>query len=464
MFRVLALLTLFAPAVAAQAPISRIGFGSAASQERPQPIWDAVLAQQPELFILLGANIYADTDNVAIMKQKYEQLAAVPGFQKLRAACPLLAIWDGHDFSTNMAGSENVNKEAAQKLFLEFFKEPGESPRWKRAGLQGGAIFGPEGKRVQVIMLDTRYHRSPMKSNGREFVPDADPERTYLGKDQWNWLEEQLRIPAEVRLICSSIQVVADEHPYEKWANFPKERERLFELLRQTKAAGVIFLSGDRRLAELSQVDAGVGYPIYDLTSSGLNMGNQRWKGVEKNSKRVATMTYGDNFGMIMIDWDKPDPSIRLQIRNVDGEVTIQQKLDLSVLKPGILKPIAVSPRPDPSSVGNPGAAEKAVAISPADAAKKIGEKVTVEFKVASTGKTRDSSRVFLNSSTARDATNFTIVLDMKKLEAALKAAEIAAPADHYKNKTVRVSGTVATFRDAPQIVVDDLKQIEVVK
>lgn len=463
MSRALVFLLLLAPTVTAQPALSRIGFGSCASQERPQPVWDAVLAQNPDLFILLGANIYADTDNAAIMKQKYDQLGAVPGFQRLRAACPLLAIWDGHDFGTNTAGTENQNKDAAQKLFLDFFKESTDSPRWKRAGLYAGSLFGPEGKRVQVIMLNTRYHRSPLKTSGREFVADSDPSRTFLGAEQWKWLEEQLRIPAEVRLICSSIQVVADEHPYEKWANFPKERDRLYNVIRETKASGVIFLSGDRRLAELSQTDAGIGYPIYDLTSSGLNMGNQRWKGVEKNSKRVATMTYGDNFGMVQIDWEKPDPQIRLQIRNVDGEVTIQQKLDLSVLKPGTTKVIAAAP-PTSDKPTNTDKPASTAAITPAEAAKKVGEKVTIEFKVASTGKTRDGGRVFLNSSTARDATNFTVVLEMKKLEDALKQADIANATEHYKNKTVRVTGTVATFRDAPQIVVDDLKQVEIVK
>ena len=457
MFRAFAALLLVAQVSVAQPPISRIGFGSCASQERPQPIWDAVLAQSPDLFIMLGANIYADTDNAAIIKQKYDQLAAVPGFQRLRAACPLMSVWAGHDF----AGTDNPSKDAAQKMFLEFFKEPADSPRWKRQGLYAGAIFGPEGKRVQVILLDTRYHRPPSNSKVREFLPDNDPAKTLLGDVQWKWLEEQLRIPAEVRLIGSSIQVVAEDHPYEKWLMFPRERERLYKLLRETKATGVVFLSGDRRLAELSLGDAGVGYPIYDLTSSGLNMGNQQWNGPEKNSKRISTMTHGDNFGMVQIDWDKPDPQIRLQVRNVEGEITINEKIGLSLLKPGTMKSVAAAPT-TPDTPDKPAAPSSA--ITPVDAAKKVGEKVTVEFKVANTGKTRDNSRVFLNSSTARDATNFTIVLEMKKLEDALKKADIANPADHYKNKTIRVSGTVAIFRDAPQIVVDDLKQVEVVK
>jgi alkaline phosphatase D len=36
------------------------------------------------VFLFLGDNIYADTSNMEVMKKKYDLLAAVPGFQRLR--------------------------------------------------------------------------------------------------------------------------------------------------------------------------------------------------------------------------------------------------------------------------------------------------------------------------------------------------------------------------------------------
>src|SRR4051794_4812577 len=71
-------------------PPARIAFGSSASQERPQPIWDAVVAARPDLFLFLGDCIYGDTDNPEVLKAKYAQLAAVPGYQKLLKTCPVL--------------------------------------------------------------------------------------------------------------------------------------------------------------------------------------------------------------------------------------------------------------------------------------------------------------------------------------------------------------------------------------
>jgi DNA/RNA endonuclease YhcR with UshA esterase domain len=100
--------------------------------------------------------------------------------------------------------------------------------------------------------------------------------------------------------------------------------------------------------------------------------------------------------------------------------------------------------------------------IPPAEAAKKVNEKCTVEMKVKSTGKSR--TLVFLNSEeNYRDEKNFTVVLFEKGLEG-LKKNKIEDPATHYKGKTVRVTGTVTLYNQKPQIKVEDPAQIEVVE
>jgi len=154
-----------------------------------------------------------------------------------------------------------------------------------------------------------------------------------LGEAQWRWLEAQLREPAEVRLLASSIQVVAEDHGWEKWMNLPRERERLFTLIRETGATGVLFLSGDRHLAELSMMDGGAGYPLYDLTASGMNNASKVWRPYEVNRHRVGTMNWGNNFGMITIDWSPSDPVIALQIRDEDGQINIQRRIRLSTIQ-----------------------------------------------------------------------------------------------------------------------------------
>src|SRR5262245_17506926 len=289
------------PAGEAARPLQRIAFGSCSHQNKPLPIFDAIAAAKPDLFLHLGDVIYADTQDMQVMQAKYDKLAALPGWQKLLRTCPVFATWDDHDYGANDAGREYPKKVESQKLFLDFFKEPPESPRRKRAGVYDARVYGPPGKQVQVILLDTRYFRSPPKKKAKfvrsegPYVANTDPEATILGPEQWKWLGEQLRVPAQVRLIGSSIQLVAEDHGFEKWMNFPLERQRFLKLLRDTRAAGVVVLSGDRHLAELSLLDGPAGYPLYDLTSSGFNQASPNWRPPETNRRRVATMPFGNN-------------------------------------------------------------------------------------------------------------------------------------------------------------------------
>lgn len=345
------LLLLGVPTTYAQdQPLTRIAFGSCCKQDKPAPIWDSIVAQKPERFLFIGDNIYGDSEDIEVLRGKWKLLGDMPGYQKLRKVCPILATWDDHDYGMNDAGKEYPKRAESQQLFLDFFDEPADSPRRKRAGVYDVQVIGPPGKQVQIILLDTRYHRDPLAKAKYEveegegirgpYGPSDDPAATMLGAEQWKWLAEQLRKPAQVRIIASSIQVIPEEHGSEKWGNFPREREKLFQTIKDAKASGVIFISGDRHLAEISRQNPGLGYPLFDITSSSLNQpsGNftatgARWKN-EVNRHRVGLEFFETNFGMIQIDWSASDPVLRLQVRDEKGEVVLQQRVKLSELTP----------------------------------------------------------------------------------------------------------------------------------
>lgn len=340
---------LLSPVHAADKPLSRIAFGSCAKENKPQPIWHSITDTKPQLFLFIGDNIYADTQDMNLMWKKYQMLGSKPGYQKLKNSCRIVATWDDHDYGANDVGVEYPKKKESQQLFLDFFGVPKDSPRRKRAGVYHAEIIGPVGKRVQIILLDTRYFRSRLKNGGQKsepgegisgpYLPDDDKKKTVLGKAQWKWLEEQLGKPAELRIVASSIQVIANEHNWEKWGNFPHERKRLFDLIGRTKANGVVFISGDRHKAEISRHDeTAVGYPIYDVTSSSLNQPSGvktktgvRW-GNEINPHRVGLMYFETNFGIIDVDWSKSSPLIRLQVLDAKSNVVLQTRLPLSQL------------------------------------------------------------------------------------------------------------------------------------
>ena len=319
--------------------ISRIAFGSCGSQNKPQPILKQVIERKPDLFCYLGDNIYGDSRTLAVLRAKYMKLAEKPEFQALRAAMPLIATWDDHDYGENDSGKEYVLREESKELFLEFFREPEGSARRKRAGIYTSYVFAGEKRRVQIIVLDTRSFRDPLARNpllGREkgwkndYHPDSNPEKTLLGKDQWEWLETEFKQPADVRIIASSIQVAHEYNGYESWTNLPAEQAKMLELLRRTKANGVVFISGDVHWGELSILKAEGLYPLLDVTSSGLT---ETWPTIEPNRNRFGESVRENNFGLIEIDWKPADPVLSLQLIDVKGTVRVKKEVKVSELK-----------------------------------------------------------------------------------------------------------------------------------
>jgi alkaline phosphatase D len=331
--------------------VRRIAFGSCAKQWEPQPIWDGIAAADPDLFLFIGDAIYGDwhgetpfTPTAESLRTDWAKLGAQPEFMAFRRRVPVMATWDNHDYGSHDGGTDFPLKEMARSEFLDFFGEPQGSERRKSPGIHMARILGPEGRRVQVVLLDTKWFRSDFARDSRtaderkaigkvgKYAPNNDPAATVLGEIQWRWLEEQLRRPAEVRLIVSSIQIVADQKGMDEWGTFPKEREHLFRLIRDTGAKGVLLLSGNLHFAELSVWQLGP-YPLYDLTSSGMTHVNASYAAAG-NRHRVAGPFVEHNFGLVEIDWDaKPWPVIGLKAMAEDGSVGFVREISLGELQ-----------------------------------------------------------------------------------------------------------------------------------
>ncbi len=290
-------------------------------------IWGAIAATKPQIFLFMGDNIYADTHDMDVMRAKYQKLITHPGFAKFAKTHKVLPIWDDHDYGQNDAGREYPEKVESQKNFLNAFGFASDHPARKRKGVYYSYYQGPKGKRLQVILLDTRYHRSPLiqKSKGKfkYYAPVTDPAATMLGAEQWKWLQHELTQPADLRIIVSSIQLISSQHPFEKWQNIPAERQRFFELLKQTKAHRVVLLSGDRHMAEISILPAaqsGLDYDLTEMTTSGMTHAGA-W-GMKNKYRLKGSYTGKKNFGTLSIDWKKSaPPEVQLTVRLHDGTV-----------------------------------------------------------------------------------------------------------------------------------------------
>ncbi|MEJ2112888.1 MAG: alkaline phosphatase D family protein, partial [Flavobacteriaceae bacterium] len=151
----------------------KIAFGSCASQDHPLPIFNNVVVHQPDVFVLLGDNIYGDTKDIDTLRLKYNQLAAKSSYQNLKENVEIIATWDDHDFGWNDAGKYYEFKEESKEIFLDFFEEPKNSTRRTHQGIYHSYEYDHQGKIIQIILLDGRTFRDDLKSYEGEFDEDS---------------------------------------------------------------------------------------------------------------------------------------------------------------------------------------------------------------------------------------------------------------------------------------------------
>ena len=305
--------------------LSRIAFGSCNSEQKPQPLWPVIAQDKPSLWIWTGDNIYADTEDPQIFRTKYDLQMAQPGYAAFTQTVSFLTgTWDDHDYGVNDGGVEYPAKDLAKEELYRFLNVPADDQSRKRPGIYRRYDYGPPHQRIRVILLDTRWFRDSVERTSgpnRSYVPNQ--KGTILGESQWGWLAAQLSDPEpEITIIVSSIQVVASEHRFEKWANFPNEQRRLYQLLENHQSKKLFIISGDRHAGEISaEPIKGWNTPLIDVTSSGLtNTWSRRFD--ETNSRALGPKVIENNYGFIEIDWkDGSDPIVNISIRGVEGVI-----------------------------------------------------------------------------------------------------------------------------------------------
>ena len=304
------------PELAADTVLTRIAFGSCNEHNNRQHMWDLIAARDPQAFLFIGDNIYGDPTwdggaDLGSLRAAYAKQSTHSEFIGFAARIPILTTWDDHDFGFNDGGASFAHRRFAEDIFETYWRSPADVR--ERDGVYMSRMYGEEGARVQVILLDTRFFRSNLRRPGEgedgpamgRFLPNQDPEATVLGEAQWEWLEGELAKPADLRIVVSSIQLISTAHGWEAWYEMPLERQRMLNLLGTRAESGLIVLSGDRHAGGIYQLAQG-DETITEFTSSSLNVSystTEQSTAREPDADRVTDLIGEENFGLIDIDW-----------------------------------------------------------------------------------------------------------------------------------------------------------------
>jgi alkaline phosphatase D len=308
----------------------RIAFGSCNDQEKSQSYWnniDRYFSEKsgpgyPDVWVWAGDIVYADTENIDELEVAYTTVEN-GDYQRFArgcamSSCKIVGIWDDHDFgNNNLAGDDpsqqsqfiNLTKPQRKAALVNFLGEPTRSAVAERKQMYAAYDFERDGLVVRLNLLDLRYDRQNEGATNR-----------IMGRDQWDWLRDSLMDEVvDFHLIVSTTQVLRTDVSKDTWAQFPSQREKLFQLIGDSPAQGILLLTGDIHAGEISRLTDdearkyGIDFPLYEITSSGLNKlrcwgfwCRYDWENPYRESFVAKT-----NFGEIYI------------VRSVDREVVI---------------------------------------------------------------------------------------------------------------------------------------------
>lgn len=308
----------------------RVAFGSCCrNQYDPhQRIWNIVRALEPDMFIWLGDNVYADSDQPAALTDLYARSRTVERLEPLLRSVPQLATWDDHDFGYNDSDGLSPFKDAALKIFKRFWANPayGEPDN-------PGVYFKQHYGGVDFFVLDGRYHRDPTDR------PD-NADKTMLGARQKAWLKRELKAsttPFKVLAIGTGWSSAENESGGDSWAVYMTERNEIFDFIRDEDIGGVVCISGDSHMGELNCIPRSQqgGYDIYDFCSSPLAQ-----LPAAKHTRQVPEVRVRDvwtrtvNAGLMRFDLTGDTPTLTYTLHDDMGKAV----WDPLVLTPDDLK------------------------------------------------------------------------------------------------------------------------------
>lgn len=190
---------------------------------------------------------------------RYAQYKSDPALQNIHAAFPWLVTFDDHEVRNNWGGEEDKKSLARQAAAFKAYYEhmpvrKSAIPNDYHIQIYRKCAYGDL---VEFSILDTRQFRSK-PACGNKHTENChnrkDPSRTIYGKEQEQWLFNNLKTSTKRWNILANQVLMAykDDQPgpgtnvgIDKWDGFVESRKRLFSTIRENEIKNVVVLTGD---------------------------------------------------------------------------------------------------------------------------------------------------------------------------------------------------------------------------
>ena len=283
-------------------------------------IFGTMSEEEYDAMLWLGDNVYlreVDFSSLSGFVHRYTHTRTLPEMQTLLSKGAHYAIWDDHDFGPNDCDGSWTHPDWSRSTFRAFWPNPASGIPNAEELNTAHFLYGD----VEFFLLDNRSHRVN-HSMGTE-------KRQILGEDQRDWLLNALRNSrAPFKLVAIGGQMVSDAAIYENFAQFPEERELLFDAIDELDIRGVVFLTGDRHNSELSKMQLPGGNWVYDLTVSPLTSGSYDHEDEPNSNREPGTMVGIRNYGVLNVTGPRKERVLTMTVKDANGETLWTRSID----------------------------------------------------------------------------------------------------------------------------------------
>ncbi|MFW2382735.1 MAG: alkaline phosphatase D family protein [Acidimicrobiales bacterium] len=229
--------------------------GACARSESNGAVFDAMRAEDPDLYLALGDLHYGNLESTDPKDHvtAYGRSIGQPAQAALFSSVPTAYVWDDHDYGPNDSGADSPARQAVGTAYRAAVPHHGVAPN-PDSGIAQAFTVG----RVRFVLTDTRSHRT---------------ESTMLGSTQLEWLLDELLTSTSTHALV----VWANPTPWvaepgtsaDNWSAYPAERQLIAQSIADAGITNLLMVSGDAHMVAIDDgsntgyaTDRTAGFPL----------------------------------------------------------------------------------------------------------------------------------------------------------------------------------------------------------